>query len=121
MRNICLFLDDGRHPTEVTWVEYPPLTEFYVVRSVAEFKEKFKELQPNMVSFDHDLGVDQNGKELPTGYAAVKEAIAELFNNDEQKIPEAIFHSKNPVGSKNMRVYWKNGIREINNLRNGEF
>lgn len=121
MKKTCLFLDDERQPKDVTWVDYGDVQLFTVVRTAEAFIAAFKSMQPDIVSFDHDLGLDENGKERSSGYFAVKAAIAELFSNDNQEIPEAIFHSKNSVGSKNMRVYWKNGIREINNLRKGEF
>jgi hypothetical protein len=118
--NVCLFLDDERNPSDVKWVQYPVNTVFYVARNLQEFIDKFAELEPDMVSFDHDLGEDANGKPLASGYACVKWTIEYLFNNEEAEIPEVLFHSKNPVGERNMRLYWKNGVREIKQMRNGE-
>ena len=64
-----LFLDDNRHPKDVTWIELP-LVEWTVVRSYKEFVKTVEEFGiPATVSFDHDLG-DEHYNE----YFRVKEA-----------------------------------------------
>lgn len=112
-----LFLDDERMPHDVTWLEYAEDAEFHVVRDLQSFIEAFVELEPDVVSFDHDLGVNSAGKLLPSGYDCVKAAISFLFNNHDHPIPKAVFHSKNPVGSQNMRLYWKQGVKELREFR----
>lgn len=84
-----LFLDDIRSPPDDNWV---------VVRSFQEFRNYIlNNRMPDVISFDHDLGVDEDGLLLPTGMDCAKWLVAEGFG-----INEFLVHSANPVGRANI-------------------
>lgn len=59
---------------------------------------------PEYVSFDHDLGEDENGNELKSGYDFAKYLVDRDLDS-EHKLPENFdfnVHSANPVGRKNI-------------------
>jgi hypothetical protein len=61
----------------------------------------------DIITFDHDLGCyDKEGKEL-TGYDLLKFAL-DYFYENKKEIPIICFHTKNPVGEKNMKTYFQN-------------
>lgn len=100
--NWKLFLDDLR---------FPENDEFCIARTVAKAQEMImRSGMPNFISFDHDLGIDEAGELLPTGYDFVK-WLVEMDMNGMIKIPSDFsfeVHSKNPVGAKNIRLYIRN-------------
>ncbi|GGI44141.1 hypothetical protein GCM10008018_05620 [Paenibacillus marchantiophytorum] len=51
----------------------------------------------NILTLDHDLGEDQEGKELPNGYDLVK-----YFCEHGLKANKIYLHTDNPVGRNNM-------------------
>ena len=91
-----IYLDDLRTPTE----------KFdFVVRNYDEAIEIIKKYGvPNYISFDHDLGVDDEGELLKSGYDLAK-WIVENDLNGSYKLPSNFtykVHSQNPVGKKNI-------------------
>jgi hypothetical protein len=65
---------------------------------------------PGFISFDHDLGTDDEGNLLPTGYDFAK-WLVEMDMDDIITIPRNFLfavHSANPVGAKNIQVYLYN-------------
>lgn len=71
-----LFLDDIRTVAMV----YPGLKEsdFVIVRNVADFKRAILEKGlPVYISFDNDLGLDEQDEIAPDGYAAAKWLVYE--------------------------------------------
>ena len=91
-----IYLDDLRTPTE----------KFdFVVRNYDEAIEVIKKYGvPNYISFDHDLGVDDEGELLKSGYDLAK-WIVESDLNGSYKLPSNFtykVHSQNPVGKKNI-------------------
>lgn len=86
-----LFLDDLRPAPNDSWD---------VVRSFDEFKAYIiKHGVPDIISFDHDLGLG------PNGYDCVKWLIEKNY-----KIKEFHAHSMNPVGRENiikLLTWWK--------------
>lgn len=114
-----LFLDDERHPADVTWVDIGN-GPWEIVRSYAEAvawveKNGF----PNVISFDHDLGYEAfdtneagiivvtDSRETPSGYDFAKWLIhRDMDCNGENGLPDDFrftVHSMNPVGAQNIR------------------
>ncbi|WZL89785.1 cyclic-phosphate processing receiver domain-containing protein [Salinimicrobium sp. 3283s] len=66
-----LFLDDLRSPDMI--YAKSVAAAFVVVRSYAEFVKYIEQNGlPYFISFDNDLGLDENGELAPDGYAAAK-------------------------------------------------
>lgn len=95
-----LFLDDIR---EVKWVYQGELaTEFEVVRSYDEFVDYIqKNGLPDFISFDNDLGLDENDEVAPDGYAGAKWLVYES-GLDLRKLKFKV-HSANPVAAEQIR------------------
>lgn len=109
-----IFLDDEREFESVNWIEYPLFDEVIVVRNFEDFKlsvesNKNKELY---FSFDHDLGIfDSNGRDID-GYICAKWLCDFYKDYDLMMSNHMIFvHSKNPIGSENIRSYIQNFIK----------
>lgn len=102
-----LFLDDVRDVSMV----YPNLTnnDFVVVRSYEAFITFIKQNGlPAFISFDNDLGEDENGTVLPDGYAAVKWLVYE--SGLDLKELNFKVHSANPVASVQIQALLDNYI-----------
>jgi hypothetical protein len=109
-----LFLDDIRTIDMV--YDKSMETEFDLVRTYKEFVEYIKlNGLPNFISFDNDLGLDDNGEVALDGYAATKWLVYES-NLDLKKL-EFKVHSANPIASEQIRGLLTN---YINHLRNEE-
>ena len=68
---------------------------------------------PPFISFDHDLGVDENEKLLPTGFDFAK-WLVEMDMDNIYKFPENFsfnVHSANPVGKANIEGYLNNYLK----------
>ena len=103
-----LFLDDLRTVDMV----YDLDPGFVIVRSYAAFVKYIEENGcPNFISFDNDLGEDENGDLLPDGYACVKWLIYE--NNFDLRGLKFNVHSANPVASKQISTLLNNYIRHL--------
>lgn len=102
-----IFLDDSRNPEDVYGEDDEK--DWIVCRNPFEFKEVLRnenlDKRSLFVSFDHDLGEDENDKLTETGMDCAKWLV-------EQNIVPADYnvHSANPVGAENIRVYIKNWI-----------
>lgn len=86
-KKINLYLDDLRDCPE----------GFVIARCVEDAKKYLKEYDIDTLSLDHDLGTDDNGNLLPSGYDFVKYICEEgvCFN-------KIYIHTDNPVGRDNM-------------------
>ncbi|MGH2308113.1 cyclic-phosphate processing receiver domain-containing protein [Aliarcobacter sp. ERUVET-8] len=97
-----LYLDDVRDL---------PDESFDLARSYEEAVLFVKENGiPPFISFDHDLGVDENEKLLPTGFDFAK-WLVEMDMDNIYKFPENFsfhVHSANPVGKGNIESYLNN-------------
>jgi len=92
-----LFLDDIRAVKDV----FPQMQEadFIIVRSYAGFVSEIKSKGlPAFVSFDNDLGADEQENILPDGYACAKWLVYES-GCDLTKLKFNV-HSANPVAKK---------------------
>lgn len=107
-KKIGLFLDDERVVKDVTWLTYPDNIEWIVVRNSTEFFEQLHKLDPDVVSFDHDIQEFCGADEM-TGYDIIKEMIDIYLGVAE--IPQCFFHTQNPIGKKNMEAYYLNAVK----------
>ncbi|TGE21282.1 hypothetical protein E5K00_13390 [Hymenobacter aquaticus] len=100
-----LYLDDIRNPKGEGWV---------VVRSFEEFVATIEALGlPEEISFDHDLGWDQEQNcELKSGYDCAKWLVEQ-----DLAIENFNVHSANPVGAENIRSLLQNFLKFKQNLR----
>ena len=106
-----VFLDDLRSVQTI----YPSANEsdFVVVRSYNDFVEKIKEMGlPDFISFDNDLGCEENGDLLPEGYDAAKWLVYES-GLDISKLKFNV-HSSNPVAKSNIKSLLDNYIKFLN-------
>ena len=97
-----MFLDDIREPKQKYDI---------VVRSFEEAAVYIlKHGMPNFISFDHDLGMDENGEIAKNGYDLAK-WIVNMDLNGQIKIPRDFtfeVHSANPVGKENIETILNN-------------
>lgn len=70
---------------------------FKLARTYNEAIHILKHCQVNILTLDHDLGEDEQGKELPNGYDLVK-----YFCEHGLRANKIYLHTDNPVGRKNM-------------------
>lgn len=95
----ALFLDDERMPktSDRTWV---------IARSMSQAVELVKANgMPSFISFDHDLGCNEVGEPLPTGYDFAH-WLVKMDMDKIYMIPEDFgffVHSANPQGAANIQ------------------
>ena len=85
--NINLYVDDLRINPD----------GFLVARSYEDAIIMLKRYNINILSLDHDLGLDLNGDLAKTGYDLVK-----YICQNEVNIKKIYIHTDNPVGRENM-------------------
>jgi hypothetical protein len=102
-----IFLDDERHPWDVTWgdIDYTK-KNWWIVRDYEAFIDAVRTYWPNCVSLDNDLGEEKEG------YDCLKWLIEYGIDNDFL-LPELYFHSKNTVAVENMKSY-VNSFKKMN-------
>lgn len=103
-----LFLDDIRTPEMV--YRKAEAMDFLIVRTYSEFIASVNNKGlPDFISFDNDLGLDDNGEVAPDGYAAAKWLVYESgldLTNLKFKV-----HSANPVAAEQIRGLLENYIK----------
>jgi hypothetical protein len=110
-----LFLDDIRTVKMV----YKHLTDndFVIVRNFNDFKRVILENGlPELISFDNDLGLDDDDNIAEDGYAAAKWLVYES-GLDLQNLKFNV-HSANPVASQQIQGLLDNYIKHLKNLNN---
>jgi hypothetical protein len=110
MMTYKLFLDDIRDVKMV----YKHLTDedFIIVRNFKDFKQVIIEKGlPELISFDNDLGLDENENIAEDGYAAAKWLVYES-GLDLQNLKFNV-HSANPVAAKQIQGLLDNYIRHL--------
>lgn len=106
-----LFLDDIR--TVAMVYDQTFASEFDIVRSYDDFVAYIKKNGvPEFISFDNDLGLDDNGNLAPDGLAAAKWLVYES-GFDLQSLQFRV-HSANPVAAEQIRGLLWNYIRFLN-------
>jgi CheY-like chemotaxis protein len=119
-----LFLDDERMPKDVTWLLIGGVgswgADWKIVRSYDEAIAWVTEHGfPDVISFDHDLGLLHYANDYSdgkTGYDFTKWLVE--YDMDTNTMPEDFHftvHSKNPIGSENIRTLLENYIRQKRN------
>ncbi len=109
-----LFLDDLRTVDMI--YDKTMVDGFDMVRSYDDFIEYIeKNGLPEFISFDNDLGLDNNGKVAQDGYAAVKWLVYES-GLDLRKLKFKV-HSANPVASKQIQGLLDNYIKYLNEIQ----
>ncbi|MFM2386370.1 MAG: hypothetical protein RL660_1127 [Bacteroidota bacterium] len=104
MKYTYVFLDDIREPIDTYNYSFNPIyidQKWIVKRSYNEFVEYLSNNDlPNLISFDHDLGIDDAQLEQ-SGIDCAKFLINYCLEKN-LKLPQYICHSMNPVGKKNI-------------------
>lgn len=119
-----LFLDDVRHPNQVTWVDLPQ-KPYSLVRNYQEFVDLIiLRGIPEFVAYDHDLSdshygdglhgedINYNKYKEKTGYDAAKWLVNECMKKGVKHPPYQV-HSMNPVGKQNIISYVESYNRSI--------
>lgn len=103
MNKYCLFLDDERNPSDVSWMDLPrPAGGWSIVRSFEAFQATILARgMPAFISFDHDLGQHESGSLLPSGMDCAK-WLVEFCMDTNARLPGYCVHSKNPSGKANI-------------------
>ncbi|MFH6993983.1 cyclic-phosphate processing receiver domain-containing protein [Flavobacterium sp. FlaQc-48] len=110
-----LFLDDIRDVKMV----YKNLTDddFVIVRNFYDFKKVILENGlPELISFDNDLGLDENDLIAEDGYAAAKWLVYES-GLDLQNLKFNV-HSANPVAAQQIQSLLDNYIKHLKSENN---
>ncbi|WP_373928427.1 cyclic-phosphate processing receiver domain-containing protein [Sphingomonas aerolata] len=91
-----IFLDDERAPPPGNWL---------VARDATQFRALLRDHRPTIISFDHDLGCDERGAELPTGQHCMRLLIDAAMDRPAafDQLRLVVLHSANSVGRANMR------------------
>ena len=120
-----IFLDDVRHPNNVTWVDLPENQHYSVVRNYNQFVDVITlRGLPKFVTYDHDLADSHYGDGLhgddinynkyneKTGYDCAKWLVNECMKKGVKHPPYQV-HSMNPVGKQNIISYVESYNRSI--------
>ncbi|MBX2843574.1 MAG: hypothetical protein KTR26_17510 [Flammeovirgaceae bacterium] len=106
-----LFLDDIRTIDMV--YDKSMESEFDIVRNYNEFVAYItKNGLPEFISFDNDLGLDENGILAPDGYAAAKWLVYE--SDLDLRDFKFKVHSANPVAAEQIKGLLNNYINHLN-------
>jgi hypothetical protein len=116
-----LFLDDERNPQDVKWILIGGVghwgADWKIVRSYDEAVAWVTEHGfPDVISFDHDLGLMHYAGDYSDGITGLDFAkwLVE-YDMDTNTMPANFtftVHSKNPIGSENIRNLLSNYIRQ---------
>jgi hypothetical protein len=101
---MILYLDDVRNPPMYDLAGEPISWE--IVRTASECISLIQSGKVEFLSFDHDLGNDEDG----TGYDVAKFIEAGAYSGEIDPIDYAI-HSANPVGANNIDNAMKSAWR----------
>jgi len=107
-----LFLDDIR-TIEMVY-DKSRKAEFEIVRTYKDFVRYIEENGlPQFISFDNDLGLDENGDVALDGYAAAKWLV---YDSGLDLIDlEFKVHSANPVAAEQIKGLLNNYIKHLKN------
>ncbi len=95
MSDTNIFLDDERALPPGNWL---------LARDAAQFLALLRDHEPTIISFDHDLGCDERGAELPSGQHCMRQLIDDAMDRPAafEHLRLVVLHSANPVGRANM-------------------
>lgn len=99
-----IFLDDERAPPPGNWL---------VARDATQFRALLRDHKPKIISFDHDLGCDERGAELPSGQHCLRQLIGNAMERPAafEHLRRVVLHSAIPIGRANMRGPLENAQR----------
>lgn len=108
-----IFLDDERTIEDVTWIKYPKYNELIYVRTYFDFVKitnTIDDLSNVIFTFDHDLQDFSDGREY-TGKSCANFLIDYIIKNNLNKHDlNFIVHSKNSIGSINIKSLLDNYV-----------
>ena len=110
-----LFLDDLRYPSWIGLVD----SEWVIARSFKEAVELISNNGfPQKMSFDHDLGEENDMRELPTGYDLAHWIVESHLDGDITIPSDFTFtvHSANPVGAANITALLTNYLNSMDKV-----
>jgi hypothetical protein len=121
-----LFLDDVRHPDQVTWERFPRDLVTFILRDYDSFVAQIKLSGiPAFVCFDHDLAdqhyeamlAESEGRQIDygnekTGFDAAK-WLVEYCHQNGRKFPKYVVHSMNPAGKERIISYIENARKHL--------
>jgi hypothetical protein len=116
-----LFLDDERNPKDVHWILIGGVghwgADWNIVRNLEEAKDwVLKNGIPDVISFDHDLGEQHYAGDYDDGKTGYDFALWLVEHDlDTNTMPvdfKFTVHSKNPVGSENIRGLLESYLRQ---------
>lgn len=125
MKNWGLVLDDTRTIDESLAISkitcFKEEFEFFLAKNFQEFQQIIEERGcPTVVSFDHDLGLDET-EQLSSGIFLASWAeksgltcakwLVEYCHENKIRFPTWYVHSANPVGKHNIKSYIESAIR----------
>lgn len=91
--------------------------EFNIVRNYNDFVNYIIENGlPDFISFDNDLGLDENGEVVPDGYAATKWLVFD--SGLDLRNLKFYVHSVNLVAAQQIKGYWAIILNCIFNILN---
>lgn len=99
-----IFLDDERQPYDERWT---------LVKNVAEFTDFIYEAKNiTHISFDHDLGMDDDGYVAFDGNNAANRLVSAARRDPNRfaNLQQIVIHTMNPVGAKNIEATIKSGV-----------
>ena len=100
-----LFLDDLRSPL---YVDQDGVRVWVVARDLREAKRLCeRQGMPSFISFDHDLGPDEDSMMF------LKWLAYEFFDEARHRVPGYQVHSANPVGSENIVSFMESWKRSL--------
>ena len=100
-----LFLDDERTPDQVTWTFIPQGRNWQIARDYDAFVDQISDYGlPNVVSFDHDLGLGKDCMDC------VKWLVNYCHENNKP-FPTYFIHSMNSVAGEQMISYIESAIK----------
>ena len=109
-----LYLDDKREPGSNFDI---------VIRNSVEFKDHIlKNGVPNFISFDNDLGLDENGELYEEGYDCAKWLVDHIMDNDIELPKDFSFyvHSANNIAKEKINNLLNNFIEHQKKINNNE-
>lgn len=86
-----LYIDDLRFPSDNSWE---------IARNYNQAISQLSTNKVTTISFDHDLGLDENGNEAKSGYDVANWLEEQIYYGLITTIPEMVVHSANPTGKK---------------------
>ncbi|MEM9822342.1 MAG: cyclic-phosphate processing receiver domain-containing protein [Bacteroidota bacterium] len=112
-----LFLDDIRTVDMV--YDHSEVPTFDVVRSYQAFVQYIEQNGlPDFISFDNDLGLDENGAVAKDGYAAAKWLVYQS-GLDLSRLQFKV-HSANPVAAEQIRGLLNNYLRFLHSEKQND-